>query len=167
MPRVWGEWEYSYIAFEGWAGPSSYSRRHRHLYNQMSIFPHFLFIYKYLQTLPEEWHNRLLIRTQTWDRLHAGQHKLFTNRSSDPIPYPKHPHSYTEKDSHLSAKLPPVKKPEMMAFHGSSFCLYPLTAQSKVEKRPPQTPKLPPSTGARALIAERDPTRRSPCGCVR
>lgn len=67
------------------------------------------------------------------------------------------------RDSHLSAKLPPVKKPEMMAFHGSSFCLYPLTAQSKVEKRPPQTPKLPPRTGARALIAERDPTRRSPC----
>jgi len=29
----------------------------------------------------------------------------------------------------------------------------PLTAQSNVEKSPPQTPKLPPRTGARALIA--------------
>ena len=34
-------------------------------------------------------------------------------------------------------------------------CAYriPLTAQSKVENMPPQTPKLPPSTGARALMA--------------
>ena len=52
--------------------------------------------------------------------------------------------------------------PEMIAFHGSSFCLYPLTAQSNVEKSPPQTPKFPPRTGARALIAEREPRRRSP-----
>jgi hypothetical protein len=29
----------------------------------------------------------------------------------------------------------------------------PFTAQSKVEKRPPQTPKLPPRTGERALMA--------------
>jgi hypothetical protein len=47
----------------------------------------------------------------------------------------------------------PVKKPAMMAFHGSSFFRMPLTAQSKDEKSPPQTPKLPPRTGARALMA--------------
>lgn len=80
-----------------------------------------------------------------------------------------------------TAKEPPVKKPAMMAFQGSSFLRTPLTAQSaekcqlsckclscnaclhehgayrgripNVEKSPPQTPKLPPSTGARALIA--------------
>jgi len=61
------------------------------------------------------------------------------------------------------AKLPPVRKPEMIAFHGSSFCLYPFTAQSNVENSPPQTPKFPPRTGARALIADNEPTRRSPC----
>jgi hypothetical protein len=43
----------------------------------------------------------------------------------------------------------------MMAFHGSSFFRTPLTAQSNVLNMPPQTPKLPPSTGARALIAVR------------
>lgn len=71
----------------------------------------------------------------------------------------------------------------MMAFHGSSFFLsgmsaltdwrpklayhahlMPFTAQSNVEKSPPQTPKLPPSTGARALIAVIAPMRRSPYG---
>lgn len=51
----------------------------------------------------------------------------------------------------------------MIAFHGSSFCLYPFTAQSNVENSPPQTPKFPPRTGARALIADNEPTRRSPC----
>ncbi len=53
----------------------------------------------------------------------------------------------------LTASAPPVKKPAMMAFQGSSFRRTPLTAQSKVENIPPQTPKLPPRTGARALIA--------------
>lgn len=42
--------------------------------------------------------------------------------------------------------------------------LMPLTAQSNVENRPPQTPKLPPRTGARALIAVIAPIRRSPYG---
>ena len=46
-----------------------------------------------------------------------------------------------------------MKKPAMMAFQGSSFLRTPLTAQSKVLNMPPQTPKLPPRTGARALIA--------------
>lgn len=53
----------------------------------------------------------------------------------------------------LTAKEPPVRKPAIMAFQGSSFLRTPLTAQSKELKRPPQTPKLPPRTGARALIA--------------
>jgi len=63
-----------------------------------------------------------------------------------------------------AAKQPPVKKPEAMAFHASSFCLQPLMAQSNVENIPPQTPKLPPVTGARDLITERAPGNRSPLG---
>lgn len=67
----------------------------------------------------------------------------------------------------LIARPPPVIKPAMMAFQGSSFCLIPLTAQSKEENMPPQTPKFPPRTGARALMAEREPGRRSPRGELR
>jgi hypothetical protein len=52
-----------------------------------------------------------------------------------------------------TARAPPVKKPAMIAFHGSSFFRTPLTAQSKLLNMPPHTPKLPPRTGARALIA--------------
>lgn len=63
-----------------------------------------------------------------------------------------------------TASAPPVKKPAMMLFHGSSFFRIPLTAQSNVLKRPPQTPKFPPSTGARILIAVMAPTRLSPYG---
>lgn len=55
----------------------------------------------------------------------------------------------------LTASEPPVKKPAMIAFQGSSLCLTPLTAQSNVENRPPHTPKFPPRTGALALIAVR------------
>jgi hypothetical protein len=66
-----------------------------------------------------------------------------------------------------TASDPPVKNPAMMAFHGSSFFLMPLTAQSYVLKSPPQTPKLPPRTGARALIAVMAPIRRSPYGELR
>ena len=40
----------------------------------------------------------------------------------------------------------------------------PFTAQSNVLNSPPQTPKLPPRTGARAFIALREPMRRSPYG---
>lgn len=65
------------------------------------------------------------------------------------------------------AKLEPVKKPAIMAFHGSSFWRTDLTVQSKDVKRPPQTPKLPPRTGARALIADTDPRKRSPRGELR
>lgn len=53
----------------------------------------------------------------------------------------------------LTASAPPVKNPAMIAFHGSSFLRTPFTAQSNVLNMPPQTPKFPPRTGARALIA--------------
>lgn len=50
----------------------------------------------------------------------------------------------------------------ILAFQGSSFFRKPLTAQSNVENKPPHTPKFPPNTGARALMAVRAPIRRSP-----
>jgi hypothetical protein len=37
---------------------------------------------------------------------------------------------YGNNDSHLKAKVPPVMNPAVIAFQGSSFCRYPLTAQS-------------------------------------
>lgn len=90
----------------------------------------------------------------------------------------------------LTANAPPVKNPaitatcqhnpflwsalrqehitqrfgDILALYGSSFLRIPLTAQSKVENKPPQTPKFPPSTGARALIAVSAPILRSPYG---
>lgn len=67
-----------------------------------------------------------------------------------------------DSNSLRRAKQPPVMNPEMIAFHASSFCRQPLTAQSNVENMPPQTPKLPPVTGARAFIEEMAPTKRSP-----
>jgi hypothetical protein len=87
--------------------------------------------------------------------------------------HPSHPLLVAQPDptrkpnSHLKAKLPPVKNPAVIAFHGSSFCLYPFTAQSKDENNPPQTPKFPPKTGARALMADTEPIRRSPRGELR
>jgi len=63
----------------------------------------------------------------------------------------------------LAAKAPPVMNPEIIAFHASSFCRHPFTAQSNVENIPPHTPKFPPVTGARAFIVEIAPTKRSPC----
>lgn len=50
----------------------------------------------------------------------------------------------------------------ILALYGSSFFRIPFTAQSKVLNRPPQTPKFPPKTGARAFMAVRAPIRRSP-----
>jgi hypothetical protein len=112
----------------------------------------------------------------------------------NPIPTPsitasKHAHPIAEFLAALYppliANAPPVKNPaitvklsapaipwqtnichwrHILALYGSSFFLTPLTAQSNVEKSPPQTPKLPPNTGARALIAVRAPIRRSPYG---
>jgi hypothetical protein len=52
--------------------------------------------------------------------------------------------------------------PDIMAFHASSFCRNPFTAQSNVENMPPHTPKLPPVTGARAFMDDIAPTKRSP-----
>ena len=46
---------------------------------------------------------------------------------------------------------PPVSAPDAIEFHGSSFRRMATSEQSKVEKRPPHTAKLPPTTGARAL----------------
>lgn len=54
-----------------------------------------------------------------------------------------------------------------LALYGSSFFRIPFTAQSNVLNRPPQTPKLPPRTGARALMAVSMPSRRSPWGLLR
>ena len=51
-----------------------------------------------------------------------------------------------------------------LALYGSSFFRMPLTVQSNIENSPPQTPKLPPSTGARAFIAVTAPILRSPYG---
>jgi hypothetical protein len=70
--------------------------------------------------------------------------------------------AWEERVIPLAAKQPPVINPEMMAFHASSFCLHPFTTQSNVENIPPHTPKLPPVTGARDLIEDIAPTRRSP-----
>ncbi len=67
--------------------------------------------------------------------------------------------------------LPKVQPPKIvwhvLALYGSSFFLTPLTAQSNVENRPPQTPKFPPNTGARAFIAVSAPILRSPYGLFR
>lgn len=62
------------------------------------------------------------------------------------------------------AKAPPVKNPAMMAFHASSLFLMPFTVQSNVENNPPHTPKLPPNTGALALMALKLPYHLSPYG---
>ena len=62
------------------------------------------------------------------------------------------------------ASVEPVKKPAMIAFHGSSFWRMDLTLQSNDVNSPPQIPKLPPRTGARALMAETEPRKRSPRG---
>lgn len=66
------------------------------------------------------------------------------------------------------AKTPPVMAPDIIAFQGSSFWRTLFKPQSKVVNKPPQTAKfpnflsiigtfsqLPPSTGARALTANK------------
>ena len=52
-----------------------------------------------------------------------------------------------------SCRKPPVSAPEAMLFQGSSFFRSATSVQSKVEKRPPHTAKLPPIFGASRLIA--------------
>jgi len=63
-----------------------------------------------------------------------------------------------------AASVPPVRNPEPIAFHGSSFCRIKASVQSKLEKSPPHTAKLPPVMGARLLTALSAPTKRSPFG---
>ena len=60
--------------------------------------------------------------------------------------------------------FPPPLGGDGLYFQGSSFCRILFTAQSYVLNRPPQTPKLPPNTGARALIAVTAPIVRIPYG---
>src|SRR4051812_23776683 len=59
-----------------------------------------------------------------------------------------------------AAKSPPVAAPLIIEFHGSSLFLAYINAQSNVEKRPPQTAKLPAVIGARSLREESAPERR-------
>ena len=51
-----------------------------------------------------------------------------------------------------AARTPPVAAPEMIEFHGSSFLRIATREQSKVEKRPPHTAKLPAEVWGRALV---------------
>lgn len=52
-----------------------------------------------------------------------------------------------------SCRKPPVRAPAAMEFQGSSLWRTATSVQSKVEKRPPHTAKLPPIRGASLLIA--------------
>ena len=71
--------------------------------------------------------------------------------------------SFTSAPSYSLLYYDPKKgEKHILAFQGSSFFRNPFTAQSNVENKPPHTPKLPPNTGARALMAVRAPIRRSP-----
>ena len=45
-------------------------------------------------------------------------------------------------------RKPPVRAPDAIEFHGSSFCRKYTSVQSKLENKPPQTAKLPPMRGA-------------------
>lgn len=47
-----------------------------------------------------------------------------------------------------AARIPPVRAPLAIEFHGSSFFLIATSEQSMVENNPPQTAKLPPMLGA-------------------
>lgn len=58
----------------------------------------------------------------------------------------------------LAARMPPVRAPLMMEFHGSSFCRRYTREQSIVENIPPQTAKLPATMGDRSLIAAKLPS---------
>lgn len=60
----------------------------------------------------------------------------------------------------LEANMAPVRAPLVIEFHGSSFPLILTMLQSIMEKRPPQTAKLPPSCGALVLIAVKLPRSR-------
>lgn len=62
----------------------------------------------------------------------------------------------------LAANMPPVAAPEMMEFHGSSFCRMVERVQSQQVKRPPQTANWLPMMGARVAVLEMVPVRQDP-----
>mmetsp|Transcript_15774 Transcript_15774/g.25704 ORF Transcript_15774/g.25704 Transcript_15774/m.25704 type:complete len:260 (-) Transcript_15774:90-869(-) len=66
-----------------------------------------------------------------------------------------------------AARTPPVSPPEMIEFHGSSFCLIATREQSKTANIPPHIAKFPPRTGERALTACKAPSIRWPLGAFR
>lgn len=57
----------------------------------------------------------------------------------------------------LAAKMPPVRAPLIIEFHGSSFCLKYTREQSIVENMPPHTAKLPPTIGDLSFMAAKLP----------
>ena len=63
-----------------------------------------------------------------------------------------------------SCNSPPVNAAAAILFHGSSFLRRATNVQSKVEKRPPQTAKLPPILGASRRIDSMPPRMRAPDG---
>jgi hypothetical protein len=142
-------------------GPS----RHRHLVDNMEVSHNqSMGISRLVESLTLE-------DSQKNGTSHCSSESRFGTRyesqSTDTSALPTRRPSTLSRDSHRAANVPPVKNPAMMAFQGSSFCLYPLTAQSKLENRPPQIPKFPPKTGARALMALKEPASRSPRGDAR
>mmetsp|Transcript_3718 Transcript_3718/g.11725 ORF Transcript_3718/g.11725 Transcript_3718/m.11725 type:complete len:206 (+) Transcript_3718:254-871(+) len=66
-----------------------------------------------------------------------------------------------------AASTPPVRKPEAIAFQWSSLLLMYCSVQSKDEKVPPQTAKLPPRIGARFRALYKAPVNLSPEGELR
>ena len=65
--------------------------------------------------------------------------------------------------------MAPVKAPDVIEFHGSSFLRKYINEQSMVENKPPHTAKLPPITGARDLTVDQAPVVRleNPDGALR
>lgn len=57
----------------------------------------------------------------------------------------------------LAANIPPVAAPLIIEFHGSSFFLTWMRAQSIVENIPPQTAKFPANMGDLCFMAASDP----------
>ena len=77
---------------------------------------------------------------------------------------PKAPLTRTSFGPRLTASTPPVSAPAAMEFHGSSFFRIPTKMQSKVEKSPPHTAKLPPSLGLSLLMDSSAPFILAPGG---
>ncbi len=62
-----------------------------------------------------------------------------------------------------AARRPPVRAPEAIEFHESSFPLTWMSVQSIAENMPPHTAKLPASAGERSLTALSDSRSFCPC----